>query len=165
MKYFLSIVLLACALSAIAQNKEFKISGSVHTDGDKLPLESATVYLERIKDSSLVSYTISDKDGKFTLEDKTSDESLKLYISYVGYKTYSQTVKIDKEEIIVEPIDLLVDDNALDEVLIKSRAPITIKTDTLEFNVKSFKTKKDANVEDLLKQLPGVEVDDAVYVA
>jgi hypothetical protein len=161
MKYFLSIVLLACALSAIAQNKEFKISGSVHTDGDKLPLESATVYLERIKDSSLVSYTISDKDGKFTLEDKTSDESLKLYISYVGYKTYSQTVKIDKEEIIVEPIDLLVDDNALDEVLIKSRAPITIKTDTLEFNVKSFKTKKDANVEDLLKQLPGVEVDDA----
>ncbi|MCB0445237.1 MAG: outer membrane beta-barrel protein, partial [Gelidibacter sp.] len=48
----------------------------------------------------------------------------------------------------------------LDEVVIKSRAPITIKKDTLEFNVKSFKTKKDANVEDLLKELPGVEVDD-----
>ena len=36
-------------------------------------------------------------------------------------------------------------------VIIKSRAPITIKKDTLEFNVSSFKTKKDANVEDLLK--------------
>ena len=161
MKYFFSIFLLVCTLSTLAQNKEFKITGTVQTDGDKEPLESATVYLERIKDSTLVSYTISDKDGKFTLEDKTTDESLKLYISYVGYKTYSQTIKIDKEEINIEPINLLVDDHALDEVLIKSRAPITIKTDTLEFNVKSFKTKKDANVEDLLKQLPGVEVDDA----
>ena len=45
-------------------------------------------------------------------------------------------------------------------MVITSRAPITIKKDTLEFNVKSFKTKKDANVEDLLQQLPGVEVDD-----
>ncbi|PTM08652.1 MAG: TonB-dependent receptor [Bacteroidetes bacterium] len=160
MKYIFSIILIVCSLSSFAQNKEFKITGSVQTDGDKEPLESATVYLERVKDSSLVSYTISDKDGKFSLEDKTIDESLKLFISYVGYKTYSVTIKIDKEEISLEPIDLLVDDNALDEVLIKSRAPITIKTDTLEFNVKSFKTKKDANVEDLLKQLPGVEVDD-----
>ena len=47
--------------------------------------------------------------------------------------------------------------NALDEVVIKSSAPVTIKKDTLEFNVNSFKTKKDATVEDLLKQLPGVE--------
>jgi hypothetical protein len=47
----------------------------------------------------------------------------------------------------------------LDEVIVKSRAPVTIKKDTLEFNVASFKTKKNATVEDLLKELPGVEVD------
>ena len=46
----------------------------------------------------------------------------------------------------------------LGEVVIKSRAPVVIKRDTLEFNVESFKTKKDATIEDLLKQLPGVEV-------
>ena len=160
MKNLIIIALLLCSFTSFSQNKEFKISGTVQAESDKLPLESATVYLERIKDSTLVSYTISDKNGKFSLEDKTTDESLMLYISYVGYKTYSQTIKIDKEEISLEPINLLVDSNALDEVLVKSRAPITIKTDTLEFNVKSFKTKKDANVEDLLKQLPGVEVDD-----
>lgn len=160
MKYFFSIFLLLCVLNTKAQSKEFKITGTVQTDSEKEPLESATVYLERIKDSTLVSYTISDKNGKFSLEDKTADESLKLFISFVGYQTYSQIVKMDKGEINLDPINLMVDSNALDEVLIKSRAPITIKTDTLEFNVKSFKTKKDANVEDLLKQLPGVEVDD-----
>jgi hypothetical protein len=161
MKYFICIVLLACVLTAKAQSKEFKITGTVQSESNQEPLESATIYLERIKDSSLVSYTISDKDGKFLLEDKTNDKSLKLFISYVGYQTYSQTITIDKAEINLEPINLLVDSNALDEVLVKSRAPITIKKDTLEFNVKSFKTKKDANVEDLLKQLPGVEIDDA----
>ena len=51
-------------------------------------------------------------------------------------------------------------DNALDEVtLTATRAPITIKKDTLEFNANSFDTRQDANLEDLMKKLPGVEVD------
>src|SRR6056300_1644945 len=99
MKYFFSIILLLCVLNTKAQSKEFKITGTVQTDSEKEPLESATVYLERIKDSTLVSYTISDKNGKFSLEDKTADESLKLFISFVGYQTYSQIVKMDKGEI------------------------------------------------------------------
>lgn len=53
-----------------------------------------------------------------------------------------------------------LDANALNEVVITSTAPITIKKDTMEFNANSFKTKKDANVEDLLKELPGVEIDE-----
>ena len=150
-----------CTLSTIAQNKEFKISGTVITDGDKQPLESATVYLERIKDSTLVTYTISDRDGKFNLEGKAYDKSLNLYISYVGYRTHKQVITLDKETITLEDVKLQTDDNALDEVVVTSRAPITVKKDTLEFNVASFKTKRDANVEDLLKQLPGVEVDEA----
>lgn len=153
----LSIILSLCSFS---QNKSFEISGKLITSDTKLPLESATVYLERVKDSSVVTYTISDADGKFVLENSTYDASLNLYVSYVGYKTYYQKVEINKEKIDLKTITMLVDDNQLSEVLIKSRAPITIKKDTLEFNVKSFNTKKDATVEDLLKKLPGVEVDD-----
>ncbi len=160
MKYYLLFIALCCASISFAQNKSFKISGTVVVEAEKLPLESATVYLERIKDSSLVSYTISDKHGKFSLEDKTTDKRLNLYISYVGYQTYVQTIDLDKDEIDLSTINLQTDTNSLAEIVIKSRAPITIKKDTLEFNVKSFKTKKDANVEDLLKKLPGVEVDE-----
>ena len=147
-------------MSSFSQNKSFKINGTVFAQDTKGPLESATVYLERPKDSSLVTYTISDRNGEFVLENSTYADALNLYISYVGYKTYFEKVMIDKNEISLDNISLAIDDNMLDEVVITSRAPITIKKDTLEFNVKSFKTKKDATVEDLLKQLPGVEVDE-----
>lgn len=143
-----------------AQSQEFKITGTLVAEDDQSALEAATVYLQRVKDSTLVTYTITDKDGTFKLEDVTNDQYLNLFISYVGYKTYFQKLKMDKKEFDLETIPLEVNSNALDEVVIKSVAPVTIKKDTLEFNVKSFKTKKDANVEDLLKQLPGVEIDD-----
>ncbi|MCF1192522.1 outer membrane beta-barrel protein [Mangrovimonas sp. AS39] len=160
MKKFL--VFMACfyALTSIAQTNPFKISGKLVAEEDQSPLESATVYLQRVKDSSLITYTISDKDGRFSLQEKTGDTEANLFVSYVGYKTYYQNIKLDKEVIDLKNIVMAVSSDALDEVVIKASAPVTIKKDTLEFNVKSFKTKKDATVEDLLKQLPGVTVED-----
>ena len=159
MKYPLLALALFCLSLSFAQSGNFKISGSIISADEKLPLESATVYAERVKDSSVVTYTITDKEGKFKLEDQTSDAEVNLFISYVGYKTYFKRITLTTTEIALGIIEMEVS-NALDEVVIKSAAPITIKKDTLEFNVKSFKTKKDATVEDLLKQLPGVEVED-----
>ena len=149
MKRFILFLVLSSTLFSFSQSQPFKISGTVKADSSKIPLESATVYLERTKDSTLVTYTISDKNGNFTLEGKTYDKQLNLLISYVGYKTVKKPILINKEEINLESINMLIDNNALDEIIVKSRAPITVKKDTLEFNVKSFKTKKDANVEEL----------------
>ncbi|WGD33664.1 outer membrane beta-barrel protein [Olleya sp. YS] len=159
MQKLITIAALLCISISFGQSKNFKISGQIFADLDKMPLEAATVYIERVKDSSLVTYTISEKDGSFNLEDATSEDSLNLLVSYVGYKSFKQKIAIDKAVIVIPKINLQIS-NALDEVLIKSSAPITIKKDTLEFNVSSFKTKKDATVEDLLKQLPGVEIDE-----
>lgn len=159
MKKYISIVTLLCGFLVFSQGSPFKISGVLISEDDKTPLESATVYLETLKDSTLVTYTISDKNGNFTLENRTNEDALNLTISYVGYQPYTKTIKIEKSPIDLKTIELLPM-NALDEIVIRSRAPITIKKDTLEFNVASFKTKRDANVEDLLKELPGVEVDE-----
>jgi len=159
MKKIILVFALLCAIQSFSQEKSFEIIGTLKAEDTDLPLESATVYLERVKDSSVVTYTITDKNGNFKIENSTYDKSLNFYVSYVGYKTYYKEIKIDKEKINLSTIVMPLD-NQLNEVLVKSTAPITIKKDTLEFNVKSFKTKKDANVEDLLKQLPGVEVDE-----
>lgn len=158
-KLFFATTLLGCFFS-FSQSKDFKISGKIISYQDDSPLEAATVYLERKTDNSLVAYTISDKNGDFEIEDKTTGETLNFLVSYVGYQTYKKEIIINKANIVLEPIKLKISTDALDEILIKSSAPVTIKKDTLEFNVSSFKTKKDANVEDLLKQLPGVEIDD-----
>lgn len=159
MKKVLSILLLCFSSVVLSQSKEYKIEGILKAQNDSTFLESATVHLEKIKDSSVVTYTISDKLGRFKLEGKTFEEELRLVVSYIGYASYSKTITFDKKNISLGTI-LLKPANVLDEIVLRSRAPITIKTDTLEFNVKSFKTKKDATVEDLLKKLPGVEVDD-----
>jgi hypothetical protein len=155
-------IFLICALlwvSISLSQTKFKISGKVIAEQDSIALESATVYLETIKDSTLVTYTITDKNGKFSIDDKSYTDKLRLIISLVGFETYNRELNINKSEIDLGTIKM-PNANMLDEVVINSRSPITVKKDTLEFNVASFKTKKDANVEDLLKELPGVEVDD-----
>ncbi|TGV04796.1 outer membrane beta-barrel protein [Flavivirga rizhaonensis] len=156
-KIYFSLICL-CSLLSFSQSKKFQISGTLISEDEKTPLEAATIHVERIKDSTLITYSISDKNGKFKLEDKTYSASVNLFISYVGYETFKKKIDLNNPNINLGEIVLKTDTNALDEVLI-TVAPITIKKDTLEFNVSSFKTKKDANVEDLLKKLPGVEVD------
>ncbi|SDS39311.1 CarboxypepD_reg-like domain-containing protein [Polaribacter sp. KT25b] len=157
MKKILFLSCLFISTIAFSQTKKFTISGIIKSEDDKELLESATVHLERLKDSSIVSYTISNEKGAFNLEGETSDSKIKLVVSFIGFKPYSKIIDVKNQNV---GSLLLTGSNVLDGVVIKSSAPITIKKDTLEFNVKSFKTKADANVEDLLKKLPGVEVDD-----
>jgi len=159
MKPFFTILFIFFSVIIYSQSRPYTIEGTLKSKSDATFLESATIHLEKIKDSSVVTYTISDKNGKFKIEGKTFEKELRLVASFIGYKTYSTKIVLDKNNFQLGNIELDFS-NVLDEVVLKSRAPITIKKDTLEFNVKSFKTKKDANVEDLLKKLPGVEVDE-----
>jgi hypothetical protein len=161
MKKLLFIFTLLLTSSIFAQSYPFKITGTINSEKDKTAIEAATVHLEKARDSSIVTYTISNDKGKFSLEGKSFSKDVKLFISYVGMDSYSKSIQLDKtSNLNLGTIYLKEESNILSEVVIQSRAPITVKKDTLEFNVKSFKTKKDANVEDLLKKLPGVEVDE-----
>ncbi len=155
------LTLLFClfAVSAsFAQYHSFEISGKIIDKTTLKSLEAVTVYLEKPRDSSVITYSISDRKGHFTLEGRTVAKKARLYFSYIGYKTIKKEVNLTKKELRFPKIIMEEQANALGEVLIKATPPVRIKNDTLEFNVKSFKTKKDATVEDLLKKLPGVEV-------
>lgn len=139
-----------------SQTKNVAITGTIKSADDKEVLESATVHVERLKDSSIVAYTITDAKGEFKINANTSDTKIKLIVSFIGFKPYSKIISVKEQQV---GNLYLKTANTLDAIVIRSSAPITIKKDTVEFNVKSFKTKADANVEDLLKKLPGVEVD------
>ena len=156
MKSFFTLAFLFIAQLAFAQS--FEIDGKV-VDPKGAPLGSATIYLEKAVDSSLITYTVSDGDGTFQLSGETDAQEGELYISFAGYKTHRQTLQI-QEQMALEPITMQIQDNELDEVIVTAtRAPIMIKQDTLEFNAGSFKTRPDANLEELMEKLPGVEVD------
>ncbi|MDT0641420.1 outer membrane beta-barrel protein [Zunongwangia sp. F363] len=158
MKFYLSLALVF--LSGLAFSQQFEVTGKV-VDEEGQPLESATVYLEKAADSSLVTYTISEGNGSFRLTGRAPENTqANLIISFAGYKPLRKSLQLKNKNIALPAISMEIEDNELEEVMVTAtRAPITIKKDTLEFNADSFNTRQDANLEELMKKLPGVEVD------
>lgn len=147
-----------CLISLTTTAQEFKITGIVK-DTTNFPLEAATIYVETLSDSTLVNYTITDKTGHFEIEGRSPEKNVNLFISYTGYRVHKQKITLDKALIELGEIKMLPSTNELGEVTITARSPITVKQDTLQFNAGSFATQPDANLEELLKKLPGVQVD------
>lgn len=144
----------------VAFAQQITIKGNLTDAETDLPIESATVYLSRIQDSTVVDYTISDKNGNFDLNVRKTDKPTRLKISSVIYQTYSKDFQSISENIDLGKISLQLQNTMLETVEVVGEVPpIRIKNDTLEFNASSFKVRPDANVEALLKQLPGVEID------
>ncbi|MEO6521203.1 MAG: TonB-dependent receptor [Mucilaginibacter sp.] len=159
-KYLLLLFLLSGTFIGKAQNRS-NLTGKVVDSLSAAPVELATVAVLNPKDtlSSLISYTLSDKNGVFTLHNLPSGISLKVLITFVGYMPYRKTltlvkgVNVDLGKIVLNP-------RQLKEIAITGeRVPIVIRKDTIEFNAEAFKTRPNAVVEELLKKLPGVEVD------
>lgn len=157
-KSLLSFLIFLVSLTAFSQT--ITLRGKVLEDQTQLPLESATVYLTRVSDTVVVDYTITERDGGFVMKTPKSAKPMQLKVSFVGYKTFVKEMQaVDKDQDF-GTVKLAENDNTLDEVVLKGEAPpVRIKNDTLEFNASSFKLRPDANVETLLKQLPGVEID------
>lgn len=158
-KVFLS-TLSVFFLGWIMNGQTYDISGIVKDPTDS-ELSAATVYLSSAQDSTVIDYTITEDDGKFSLKGKTFEKEVDFYISYTGFENFHKRFSVMEEpELDLGTIKLKEMSNVLDEVLVKGSAPpIRLKKDTLEFNVSSFKTKENATLEDLLKKLPGVTVD------
>jgi hypothetical protein len=156
MRLLLAIIFTGFAWSAFAQT--FPLSGDVFS-GDGSPVAFSSVVLLNPKDSTMQYFGISNKEGHFEIKNIKKEEYL-LQISYLGCETLYKKINVpfegnDLGSIILKNMTL-----NLNEVKISGEyVPITIKKDTVEFNAAAFKLKPDAVAEDLLKKLPGVEVD------
>lgn len=143
--------------SAFAQNT---VIGTV-VDTTDVGLPGATVMAMNTKDSSLISFALTDGQGKFEVQRVPKGDVL-LRITYIGYgsKDAILTFPENREMRDLGLVKLLPQSELIDELTVTGeRNPIEIKKDTVEFNASSFRTQPNAVVEDLLQQLPGVEVD------
>lgn len=159
MKYVCAAIFLLL-INTMGFSQEYLITGKV-TDGEtKQSLEAATIYVETVRDSTLLSYTVSDREGLFELELNTNSTAVNLFITYNGYTTFKKPVELSIPSIDLGELALQIRPQQLQEVrVVAERVPLSIKKDTMEFNANSFSTRADATVEDLLKRLPGVAVD------
>jgi hypothetical protein len=155
-------VLLACLVSitTLSQKTPTSVVGVVFDSTTKKTVGFTTVSLVQANDSSLVSFAVANEDGFFTLRGITKPGNYLLSASYIGYMPVWMpiTIELNKQHNIGKLV--LSNIKTLDEVVVKNRRPpVEMKNDTLEFNAENFKTQPNAVVEDLLKRLPGVTVD------
>ncbi len=123
------------------------------------PLVEATVKLLSARDSSFVKGTTADSRGRYSIPDVKPGRYI-VQCTYIGYNPSNANVTVGKEDVRVKPIVLGESSVLLSETTVVGvKTPIKVMEDTVEFNADSYKTQPNAVVEDLLKRLPGVEVD------
>jgi len=156
-RIFLFLFFSAAIVSAKAQNHG-SVKAIVLDSVTNQPIQLATVSVLELKDSSLVAYTVTDKNGGFTLRNLREQPS-RLLISHVGYQSRHVSLNFAKDK-VTDLGNILLSTKMLREVTVNGeRIPVMIKKDTIEFDAEAFKTRPNALVEDLLKKLPGVQVD------
>ncbi|WP_018630606.1 TonB-dependent receptor [Niabella aurantiaca] len=143
--------------STVTYGQTGKLTGLVTDSVSNTPLESATVTIFR-KDSGMVTYKLTDKNGNYVLENLPTADSLLLDISYVGYRSHRQTLRITRSKTDTANAALSIGFDEKDNVTVTAVIPVKMNGDTLEINPAAFKMKPDAVAEELLTQVPGVVV-------
>lgn len=155
----LSVLLIAALLfSAKSQAQNISVSGSVADTSEKKGIRNAVVALLSTKDSVLYKFTRTDANGKYTFKNVKAGEYVVMTTHpYFADVIFSQGMK--DAETMIPDISLTSKSKLLAEVIVKSGSPIRIKGDTTVYTADSFKVRPGANVEELLKKLPGITVD------
>jgi len=157
------LILLICIIS-FAFVTQAQVNGSVKgklidTTTAKQPLSEATVSVMFVKDSSLVSFSLSDKKGNFEITNLDAGDYL-LMISFTGFENFKKPFSItaEKKSADLGEIILQKEYKTLTGVTVTDLAPVRVNGDTVSFKADAFKTKPNATTEDLLKKLPGIQV-------
>lgn len=147
------------SIAISAQVSQINISAQLKdTLGETVP--AATVMLLNSRDSTLVNYTTSNSEGYFAFKN-IKNHGYILKVSHISFMPIQKPIPVSQTEnvnlgvLIVEPIAEI-----LMEVVIKSaQAPLFIRGDTVEYDARLFKIPPGSTVEDLLRRLPGIDVD------
>ncbi|MBS1659636.1 MAG: hypothetical protein JST68_01155 [Bacteroidetes bacterium] len=156
------IVTLFSGLSLFSQVKDTtavgSVKGSVKDTALNYFLQSASVTINRASDGTLIAYSMTNGLGEFSLKGIPTGLLLKISVSYVGYRTVSQSFRIpaDNPCFNIGRIDLVKGTEHSEDSVIVTPPPVRMKGDTLEFSAAAFSLDKNAVAEDLLKKLPGV---------
>jgi len=148
-------LLLFSTVTALAVN----ITGTVKDAATTEPLMEATVRLLAAKDSTFVKGVTTNLDGKFTLSGVGKGKYI-LAVTYIGYADLYKDVVVASSNVRLGAIEMKEASHLLGVVnVVATKTPVKVMEDTVEYNADSYHTQPNAVVEDLLKRLPGVEVD------
>lgn len=160
MKLIYLFSLLVCVITGSFAQQNASITGKLQDTAEFKTVAYASVMALNPSDSTLLAYTWAADDGSFVLRHLPAGR-IRLLITRPGFADYEDYLFLeDGANKDLGLINMLSKINLLKEVIIRDRLEaIRIKGDTTEFLVDSFLTNKNASVEDLMKRLPGIQVD------
>ena len=133
------------------------LKGQIQDTTEKISLVNATVNLLRAKDSVLLTSTRTDKEGKFQFSNIIAGTYI-VMVSYPQYADFIDKVQADKD-LDLNKIYINTKSHVLKEVIVRNNvSAIRIKGDTTEYRADSFRVGPNADVQELLKRLPGIQV-------
>lgn len=142
--------------SSVSAQEYIQLDGIIKNQ-ENIPLEYANVIAQPLEKSESIAFAISSISGKFQIK-LLYDQSYTIHISYLGYETIVYNYEgsqIDlSKHFVLKPSY-----SELNEVSIVHTPPILIKKDTILYNTDSFVSGKERKLREVLKKLPGVEVD------
>lgn len=157
MRFCLTLAFICICFIQVFAQKTYKVNGII-TDTLDNSLISATVLLLEKSDSTMIKFTRTELDGSFVIKDIEPGEYL-IKTTYIGYLPQHIPVSITNTNQSLETIRMSEIASELMEVVIKAaKAPMVIKGDTIEYDASTFRVPEGSTVEDLLKRLPGIEI-------
>jgi len=155
-KVMLTVILLCGVVSANAQTS---IKGVLVDSSEKKPLVNASVNIIREKDSILLATARTDKNGVFQFLSLPSGKLI-VMVSYPKYADYIDKIELSfTKELDLKTIYLQTKALLLQEIIIQRNfSAIRIKGDTTEYRADSFRVTPNADVQELLKKMPGIQV-------
>lgn len=153
-------LILTVLTSVQAQKADGSVKGKLQDTVAKQPISDATVSVLGASDSTLKNFTLSGKSGSFEVKGLPEGD-YKLVITHLGYVEFKKKFSISETNKVIDLGTLIVEKEykTLTGVVVTSESPIQVKNDTVQFNASGFKTVPNATAEDLIKKLPGMEVD------
>ncbi len=159
MKKSVLFFILCCLLTTKVFAQNHRLSGKVLSAANSEPIGYAAVLLTEQSDSTKRNGALTSHNGDFLLKELKNGKYL-LKISALGYKVIVKSVEIGAKDLDLGTLTMSEDALSLKEVNVTGQqANVKVKTDTIEYNAGAFKTQPNAAVEELLKKLPGVEID------
>lgn len=152
-----TLIALFLFVFTITTAQNIRVQGIV-TDSLGVALEMANVMAINLDENKMDGYSITGDKGQFVLSLKTNTK-YELKISYLGLNPKTIPLTTASENIIL-PIKLDGEGVMIEGIEIVHVMPVSIKGDTIVYNADSFTSGTERKLEDLLKKLPGVEVDD-----
>lgn len=151
--------LFALCIATITFSQTSSLKGIVSDTSEKKDLKNAVVSLVRKQDSVLVKFARTASNGSFTIPNLKAGSYI-LMVSSPQYAGFTDRIELKENEVKdLGKISIIPAGKLLAEVIIRQNRAVIIKGDTIEYKADSFKVAEGANVQELLKRMPGLEVD------